>query len=119
MTVVVAKVSIALTLFRLTVSRIHKMLLWFVIAISIVVGLVFWFMLTLECQPVSYFWRRFHSTGTCISIDYLIDIAYLYSVTAMVCDLILGLLPAFLVWNLQMSTRTKAALAGILSMGCV
>lgn len=88
------------------------MLLWFVIAISIVVGLVFWFMLTLECQPVSYFWRRFHSTGTCISIDYLIDIAYLYSVTAMVCDLILGLLPAFLVWNLQMSTRTKAALAG-------
>ncbi|KAL3496790.1 hypothetical protein BJX62DRAFT_63132 [Aspergillus germanicus] len=118
-TCVVAKVSIALALLRLTVAKIHKMILWGVIGVSIVVGLVFWFMLTLQCHPVDYFWHRLTSKGTCLDTDYILDIAYLYSVTATICDFILGLLPIVLVWKLHMNFKTKAALAGILSMGCI
>lgn len=91
------------------------------------VGLVFWFILTLQCMPVSYFWQRVRLLldptsnvhGHCMSLDTVIDMAYVYSVTATLCDLSLGLLPIFLVWNLQMNRRAKAALAGILGMGCV
>lgn len=54
-----------------------------------------------------------------MSLDSIIAMAYAYSVTATLCDLTLGLLPIALVWNLQMNTRTKVALAGILGMGCV
>lgn len=54
-----------------------------------------------------------------MDLDSIIAIAYVYSVTATCCDLTLGLLPIFLVWNLQMNLRTKAALAAILGMGCV
>ena len=54
-----------------------------------------------------------------MNLDSIIAIAYVYSVTATLCDLTLGLLPIFLVWNLQMNWRTKYALAGILGMGCV
>lgn len=120
-TVVIAKVSIALALLRLTVARIHSIILWAVIAVSVIVGLVFWFMLTLQCQPVSYFWQRLNNPGSghCMGIDHLINIAWVYSIVATICDLILGLLPAALVWNLQMNTRTKVALACILGMGCV
>ncbi|KAL3482259.1 hypothetical protein BJX99DRAFT_252965 [Aspergillus californicus] len=118
-TCVLAKISIALALLRLTVTRLHKFILWGVIAVSLVVGLVFWFMLTLQCSPVDYFWHRLSSTGTCLNTDYILDIAYLYSVTATICDFILGLLPIVLVWKLHMDVRTKAALAGILSMGCI
>lgn len=57
--------------------------------------------------------------GSCMNLDSIIAIAYVYSVTATCCDLTLGLLPIFLVWNLQMNIRTKAALAAILGMGCV
>ncbi|RAH60550.1 hypothetical protein BO85DRAFT_457374 [Aspergillus piperis CBS 112811] len=117
-TVVVARISIALALLRLTVSRVHTILLWCVVGVSIIVGLVFWFMLTFECKPVSHFWQR-TKPGHCMSIDNLLDIAYVYSVTAMICDFTLGLLPIFLVWKLQMSRQTKAALAGILSLGCI
>ncbi|PYH32862.1 ion-transporting P-type ATPase SPF1 [Aspergillus neoniger CBS 115656] len=117
-TVVVARISIALALLRLTVSRVHTILLWCVVGVSIIVGLVFWFMLTFECKPVSHFWQR-TKPGHCMSIDKLLDIAYVYSVTAMICDFTLGLLPIFLVWKLQMSRQTKAALAGILSLGCI
>ncbi|KAJ5769484.1 hypothetical protein N7520_004043 [Penicillium odoratum] len=123
----IAKISIALALLRLTVSKLHRMILWGVVAITTIVGLVFWFMLTLQCTPVSYFWQRVRVynkppvivPGSCVNLDGIIDIAYVYSVTATCCDLTLGLLPVSLVWNLQMNTRTKAALAGILGMGCV
>ncbi|KAJ5639149.1 uncharacterized protein N7484_007011 [Penicillium longicatenatum] len=123
----VAKASIALALLRLTVSRMHRVALWGVIAVTTIVGLVFWFMLTLQCHPVSYFWQRVRMyntppeilSGSCVNLDGIIDIAYVYSVTATMCDLTLGLLPVSLVWNLQMNARTKAALAGILGMGCV
>ncbi|KJK66333.1 P-type ATPase of unknown pump specificity type V [Aspergillus parasiticus SU-1] len=120
-TCVVAKISIALALLRLTVAKLHTILLWVVIGVSTVVGLVFWFMLTLQCQPVQYFWQRMRpgASGTCMNTDHLIDIAYVYSVFATLCDFILGLLPIALVWNLQMNTKTKAALAGILSLGCI
>ena len=117
-TCVIAKVSIALALLRLTVARLHSLILWVVIGLSIVVGLVFWFMLTLQCIPVSFFWER-TGDGSCLNVDYLIDIAYLYSVVATLCDFTLGLLPIVLVWKLQMSFKTKCALACILSMGCV
>ncbi|KAI9371036.1 hypothetical protein BJX61DRAFT_49160 [Aspergillus egyptiacus] len=118
-TCVVAKVSIALALLRLTVAKVHKIILWSVVAVSIVVGLVFWFMLTLQCSPVEHFWHRLTSKGTCLDNDYILDMAYLYSVTATICDFILGLLPIKLVWKLHMNIRTKLALAGILSMGCI
>ncbi|KAL3483665.1 hypothetical protein BJX62DRAFT_249286 [Aspergillus germanicus] len=117
--VAVAKISIALALLRLTISRAHQYILWGVIGVSAVVGLAFWFILTLQCRPVSYFWRRFRTEGVCISVDYLLGLAYLYSATAVVCDFILALLPILLVSRLQMNFRTKAALAAILSVGCV
>ncbi|KAF4216374.1 hypothetical protein CNMCM8980_005283 [Aspergillus fumigatiaffinis] len=120
-TCVVAKISIAVALLRLTVTKTHTILLWTVIGVTIVVGLVFWFVLTLQCKPVSYFWNRLSpgTKGTCLSTDTIINIAYLYSVTATLCDFVLGLLPISLVWKLQMTRKTKIALAAILSLGCI
>ena len=123
----IAKISIAMALLRLTITRRHTIIIWAVIAVTTIVGLVFWFMLTLQCQPVSFFWQRVRPlmdptasvSGSCMNLDSIIAIAYFYSVTATCCDLTLGLLPIFLVWNLHMNTRTKAALAAILGMGCV
>ncbi|KAJ5106024.1 hypothetical protein NUU61_003371 [Penicillium alfredii] len=123
----VARISIAVALLRLTVARVHAIILWAVISVTTVIGIVFFFMLTLQCNPVSFFWQRIRVAtdptgnihGSCMDLDRIIAIAYVYSVTATCCDLTLGLLPIFLVWNLQMNTRTKVALAGILGMGCV
>ncbi|BCS27257.1 uncharacterized protein APUU_60305A [Aspergillus puulaauensis] len=118
-TCVIAKMSIALALLRLTISRVHQAILWTVIGVSVVVGLAFWLTLILQCHPVSFFWHRFTTSGTCINLNYLEGVAYLYSVTAVICDFILALLPIALVWTLQMNFRTKAALAAILGLGCI
>ena len=44
---------------------------------------------------------------------------YVYSVFAAICDLTAGILPIFLVWNLNMNRSMKFAVVGILSMACM
>ncbi|KAJ6103511.1 hypothetical protein N7486_005938 [Penicillium sp. IBT 16267x] len=118
-TCVVAKVSIIITLLRITVDRVHAYILYAAITLATAVGLVFLFFTIFECSPVDYFWNRQTETGTCISTDLLIGIAYLYSVGAAVTDLTIGLLPVALLWNLRMNQRTKIAIIGILGIGCI
>ncbi|KAL4863304.1 hypothetical protein BDV12DRAFT_206644 [Aspergillus spectabilis] len=117
----VSKIAIALALLRLTVRRIHRIILWGICAVIIIIGLVFWLILLLDCQPISYFWERMDISkqGTCLSVDVLLIIAYIYSSLTIVCDVALGILPACLIWGLQMTQRTKIALCGILSLGAV
>lgn len=118
-TCVVAKISIIITLLRITVDKIHAWILYAAISLATVVGLIFLFFTIFQCQPVSFFWNRMTAEGTCVNPDLLIDIAYLYSVGAAVTDLTIGLLPVALIWNLRMNQRTKVAIAGILGIGCM
>ncbi|KAJ5573846.1 uncharacterized protein N7459_008273 [Penicillium hispanicum] len=116
-----AKVSIAVALLRLTVRPVHVVILWVVIGTVIAIGTMFWLVLLLDCRPISYFWNRIDpsATGTCTSVDTLVDITYLYSVITIFCDFALGILPVFLVRGLQMNQRTKIAVVGILSLGAI
>ncbi|KAL4813554.1 hypothetical protein BDW67DRAFT_177845 [Aspergillus spinulosporus] len=117
----VAKIAIALALLRLAVRRLHRFILWAVCAVVVVIGLVFWLVLLFNCWPVEYFWQRTDilKQGKCISTDILLIIAYCYSSLTIVCDITLGILPACLIWSLQMSWRTKLALVGVLSLGAI
>lgn len=117
----VAKVSIAVALLRLTVRRVHRMILWGTITLTTIIGLVFWLVLLLDCHPIAYFWKQatHNSRGSCLPVHIVLDIAYLYSAITVVCDFTLGTLPIFLVWQLQMNHRTKMAVGGILSLGAM
>lgn len=118
-TCVLAKVSIIITLLRITVDRIHAWILYAAISLATVVGLIFLFFTIFQCNPVDHFWHQLSPTGSCVSKDVLIGIAYLYSVGAAVTDLTIGLLPVALIWNLRMNSRTKTAIVGILGIGCI
>ncbi|KAH8434409.1 uncharacterized protein LDX57_012056 [Aspergillus melleus] len=118
-TCVLARLSIALSLLRLTVERVHSCMLYSATALSIVAGLIFFFFTVFQCQPVHYYWNRTDTTGKCLNMDLLLGVVYMYSVAATICDFTIGLLPAFMVWQLKMHRRTKAAVAGLLGIGCV
>lgn len=105
----------------MTISRIHIWILYAAISFASAVGLVFLFFSTFQCSPVDYFWNQgiTAKTGTCINTDLLINISYFYSASAGVTDLIIALVPVALIWNLRMDRRNKAAVIGILCMGCM
>lgn len=116
-----------MSLLRFTVSQAHRLILYAAIGVTSIVDIVFWFMLMLQCQPVSYFWQRVRLLidpmaqihGSCMNLNRILAISYVYSGTAAVGNFTLGLLPIWIVRKLHMSRRTRSALAGILGMGCV
>lgn len=118
-TCVIAKLSVCITLLRITIDRLHAWVIFGAMTLSVVVGLIFFFFTIFQCHPVNYFWNRGSETGACIDMNLLIGIAYLYSVGAALTDLTIGLLPVALIWNLHMNQRTKAAIVGILGIGCM
>lgn len=118
-TCIVAKISIIISLLRITILRVHVVILYCSMALAIVIGLLFFFFTVFQCSPVDLFWNRHTETGSCLDVDILINIAYVYSAGAALTDFAIGLLPVFLIWNLKMNRRSKLAIMGILSIGCM
>lgn len=91
--------------------------------LTVLSGLVFFFLMLLQCKPLSYFWNRTNTDpgtgGSCVSINIIIVMTYIYSTFAVLCDFTVGILPIFIAYRLYMKKEAKIALVGILSMACV
>lgn len=101
----------------------HIWILYLVMFLTFITGLVFMFIMLLQCKPLEYFWTRTaHDPsieGSCMNIQIVIAMTYVYSAFAALCDFTVGILPIFLVRKLSMQRQTKMAVVGILSMACM
>lgn len=117
--IVLAKLSVGFYLLRITSQRLHRWIIYLASAASVLASTAFFFVTVLQCQPISYAWNKISETGTCIPIDTIIDIMYAHSAFTLFTDVAFTLLPAWLVYNLQMNLKTKLVLVLILSMACM
>ncbi|KAF7113857.1 hypothetical protein CNMCM5793_004912 [Aspergillus hiratsukae] len=118
-TSVIVRLSIAVTLLRLTVDILHRSILYAATVLSVVAGTIFFFFSIFQCTPVDYYWNQMTEEGYCMDMDSRLGIVYMYSAAAAVCDFTIGLLPVFMIGRLKMDRHTKMAVIGILSIGCV
>jgi hypothetical protein len=114
-----AKMSIGFLLLRISVKRLHTWILYLAMCTSIVAGGAFFFVTTFQCYPVSYFWDRRTQTGSCVTNDLIVGLAYTYSFFSIVSDFTFAIIPGFLVWHLQLKRRAKVALIPLIAMGCM
>ncbi|KAH8900843.1 hypothetical protein GQ53DRAFT_863589 [Thozetella sp. PMI_491] len=117
-TMTLSKLSIGYFLLRITVQRLHRWIVYGIMLVTVVTGLVFFFVTMLQCMPLSYFWNK-NQAGTCINVEIIIALTYMYSVFSVTCDFTFALFPIVLIMNLQMNLRTKIALVPIMLMACV
>lgn len=87
-------------------------------SVSVVTGLTFFFVTIFQCHPVSYFYDK-SQDGTCVDMNVVIALGFVYSVSSIITDFTFAILPALIVWNLQLKRRTKIALIPLLTMGVV
>ncbi|TDZ58220.1 hypothetical protein CTRI78_v005572 [Colletotrichum trifolii] len=118
LSMITSKMSIAYFLLRIATRKIHVWIIYTAMLFTVLAGVVFFFVTLFQCLPVSYFWNK-EQSGSCIDINVVIGLAYLYSAFSVISDLTFAVLPAFLVWGLQLKTRAKLALIPLLIMGCV
>ncbi|KAJ4293192.1 hypothetical protein N0V90_008474 [Kalmusia sp. IMI 367209] len=113
-----SKLSIGFFMLRITVKKIHIWILYGAMFISVLAGVVFFFVCAFQCHPVSMFWKD-ETGGSCINIQVIIGLAYLYSTFSVISDFTFALLPGFLIWDLHLKRTTKVVLIPLLAMGCV
>ncbi|KAL3424535.1 integral membrane protein [Phlyctema vagabunda] len=114
------KFSIGIFLLRIAVARTHRIIIWTTVAVIEIYSVVFFFLFVLQCRPSKYFWTRYTGgSGTCMNPKITVDATYVYSAISCWSDWTLAIIPVFLVWNLQMNSRTKLVVAVILAMGAI
>ncbi|KAJ5126575.1 hypothetical protein N7448_007354 [Penicillium atrosanguineum] len=121
------KISICIFLMRICIKKIHLWTLYTVMAATVFAGLVFMFLMLFQCKPLAFFWLRMahhpvvniEGEGSCINMEIIVIMTYIYSAFAAACDFTVGILPIFVVRKLHMKRQTKMAVVGILSMACI
>jgi hypothetical protein len=114
-----SKLSIGWLLLRISIRKIHSWIIYAAMFISVIAGLTFFFVIVFQCDPVSFFWQRRTQSGTCIPNNAIVGLGYVYSTFSIISDFTFAIIPAFLVWHLQLKRRAKMALIPLITMGCM
>ncbi|KPM36352.1 hypothetical protein AK830_g10220 [Neonectria ditissima] len=115
---IMSKISIGYLILRITVRTLDTFIIYGTMLVTLLAGLTFFFVTLFQCRPISFFWNH-DQEGSCVSVDVIMALTYLYSVFSLISDFTCAILPMFLVWSLNMDRRSKIALIPILAMACV
>lgn len=116
------KASIAIFLLRVCVLKVHKMIIWTVLTVTEIYSFFFFLLFVLQCRPTSLFWLRYTDSppeGQCLDPSVVAKAFYAYSAISCWTDWTFSILPVFLVWKLQMSTKVKISVVCILATGAM
>ncbi|KAF2827810.1 hypothetical protein CC86DRAFT_264124, partial [Ophiobolus disseminans] len=118
------KISILCFYRRLTGSLKNGFVswVWGAIISCVLYGVIFTFLILFTCTPVVGYFHLFDKAWRAkneLSCRNEGAIVVACAIISTLQDLVICLLPVFLVWNLKMSKRQKAALCGIFGLGMV
>ncbi|KAG9951424.1 integral membrane protein, partial [Aureobasidium melanogenum] len=116
----VLKVAVGLFLERITQNRVHILIIRIMMAATMLIGTIYFFVALFQCTPISFYWDFSpNAKGHCISPMVLVVISYVASVLNGGADFFFGILPIFIVKDLNMKRNTKIVVAGILGFAAI
>lgn len=110
------KISILLFVLRIQNSKLVARLVWAVMFVMSVVNLITAALLASQCRPLSKLWYP-TIPGTCFDKDVIIKIGYAQGVFNVLTDFFCTTTPIFVLWRVQISTRLKVMICGLMSLG--
>ncbi|KAK7606994.1 hypothetical protein BKA81DRAFT_304393 [Phyllosticta paracitricarpa] len=113
------KIAVGIFLLRIAVKRVHVLIIYVVNAAVGVFSMAYFLAFLLQCNPVQTFWTIAPNNEHCLAPTTVVAFTYAASGLSSCADWIYGILPAFIVWDLQMNNRTKVVVVGILSFAAI
>ncbi|EFQ33948.1 hypothetical protein CGRA01v4_12429 [Colletotrichum graminicola] len=110
------KISIAMSLLRLSKNKWYSRALWALIAFVILYTIMAWLSFFLYCTPMEGYWDR-SLKPKCYPLKLFINFALVNTSFNIFTDVCFATLPIPIIWVLQMKLRTRIYLVGILSLG--
>ncbi|KAL9083686.1 MAG: hypothetical protein Q9165_008414 [Trypethelium subeluteriae] len=110
------KLSVCFFLLRLPVdTRLIRPLQWTIVAL-IVSNVILTFLWIFQCWPVPAVWIT-SKPATCFTFAQLQRIIISQAIISIISDFLLALFPILLLWNVQISRRTKIGLCSLMALG--
>ncbi|KAI0976147.1 hypothetical protein F4678DRAFT_456469 [Xylaria arbuscula] len=110
------KISLCLSLHRLSRSKVFHYILWGTIAFVSIYTIFAFLTLFLYCQPLSGFWDL-TSDAKCYSITLFIRFALANTALSIFTDILLASLPIPVIWQLQLKRKIRVYLIIMLGLG--
>lgn len=88
-------------------------------ALTILFGPILFFVFTFQCSPISAFWSLEPANGKCLNSIVLVGLVFAISGLNVVADWTFGLLPFWIVKDLQIPVRQKRLVIGLLAFAAV
>ncbi|EOA82779.1 hypothetical protein ACJQWK_04930 [Exserohilum turcicum] len=111
------KASICVNLLRITPERVYRITLWLVIGLSVISSIINEVAFLLSCQPVQALWDPF--AGHCVGPGTFLAISYTTAISNIITDWACAILPALILWKIQMNLHVKASLVFVLGLGVI
>ncbi|KAF4970657.1 hypothetical protein FSARC_2362 [Fusarium sarcochroum] len=108
------KISICVNLIRIATLRRYTYPLYAVSVLAIAMTIMAFIAVFVQCTPFQASWT---GQGKCISTDVIIIPTYIFSAVNILVDWVVAIMPAFILWNLQLRRKLKLLSFGILGVG--
>jgi hypothetical protein len=109
------KFAISSALFRVTNRTRYRAVLWTVITMSAVVCAIAILSLVLLCRPWAATWNS--TLGTCGNRTIITNLSYAASACTIITDWTCAVIPYFVLKDLQLPSRVRYSLIGVLGLG--
>ncbi|KAI5861068.1 hypothetical protein GGS23DRAFT_207325 [Durotheca rogersii] len=109
------KTAICTALLRITKAKRYVIPIWVVMLLSVVFSFIGFIIVMTRCTPLAANWE--HSAGVCNGIGKVGKISIAVSGISILTDWSCAIIPAFILWNLNMKLSVKLSLAFVLALG--
>lgn len=111
------KASICVALIRVTPRKLYRWILYTVMALTAVAAVVTDVAVLAWCKPVAATWDP--SAGKCAAGSVITNVSYFISAVSILTDWTCAILPAIILWDVQLQFRIKLPVMIILGLGFV
>jgi hypothetical protein len=119
LTTTLLKVSIGLFLLRVATNKVHVWIIRITMAITVTLGPIIFFVFLFQCDPISAFWTLDPHDGKCLDTTVLVALVFTISGLNVIADWTFGLLPFWVVKDLQIPLRQKRLVIGLLAFAAI
>lgn len=116
----ILKIAVGLFLLRITIVPLHIWIIRIMMLASAFLGTAYTLLVLFQCKPISYWWDLSpDSQGTCLSASLVVIFTYIVSGLNSFADWTFGILPIFIVKDLQMKKRAKVIVSSVIGLAAM
>jgi hypothetical protein len=117
-TTILIRLSIGFYLLRICLFKVHTWIIRITMFIITLLTVMYFIFCIAQCSPVNFFWLQFDGEpGRCLPPAIVQNVSISYAVFAAVTDIIFGILPITVIWNLKMNRKAKMVVGCLLALG--